>query len=70
MQLRSGIAEAVVEARSCSSDLNLSLGTSKCHRFGLKDKKQNKTKKPIELVHVPECFPLPPLFDFFLYFSI
>ena len=43
MQLRSGIAVAVVQAGSCSSNSPLSLGTSKCQSCSPPPKK--KTKK-------------------------
>ena len=41
MQLISGVAVAVVQASSYSSDLIRSLGTSICHRFGPKTKQKN-----------------------------
>ena len=44
MQLRSGVAVAMMEASSCSSDSTPSLGTSICHRCGPKESK-NKTKQ-------------------------
>ena len=43
MCLGSGIAVAVVEAGSCSSDLIPGLGTSICHGYGpKKDKNKNE----------------------------
>ena len=42
MRLRSGIAVAVVEAGGCSSNSPPSLGTSMCHRCGLKKKRKKK----------------------------
>ena len=44
-RLRSGIAVAVVEVGSCSSDLTSSLGTSICCRCGPKKRKRTKRKK-------------------------
>ena len=46
MPLRSGIAKAVVQAGSCSSDLTPSLGTAICCRYG--PKKTKKKKKGIQ----------------------
>ena len=42
MWFRSGIAVVVAQAGSYSSNLTLSLGTSKCSRFGPKNKKKQK----------------------------
>ena len=44
MQLRAGVAVAVAEAGSYSSDLTPSLGTSMCLRFGPKKNKDEKKK--------------------------
>ena len=44
MWLRSGIAVAVVQASSCSSDLTPSLGTSLYCRCSPKKKKEKKKK--------------------------
>ena len=43
MQLRSGLAAAVVEASSCSSDLTPSLGTP--HAMGMALKRQKDKNK-------------------------
>jgi len=45
MWLRSGVAVAVTEAGSCSSDLTPSLGTSICCRCGSKKEKKKKKVK-------------------------
>ena len=45
MWLRSGVAMAVAYARSCSSDLTPSLGTSICFGYGFKKTKKEKKKK-------------------------
>ena len=45
MRLRSGIAVAVVEAGSCSSNSTPSLGTFICYRCSTKKKKKKKKKK-------------------------
>ena len=52
--LRSGVAVAVVQPSSCSSDLTPSLGTSICCRFGPKKKKtkHNKTKQNNNPLHL------------------
>ena len=52
MRLGSLVAVAVVQAGSCSSDLNPSLGTSMCHRCGPKKTKtkQNKTKQKLSSI--------------------
>ena len=42
MCLRSGVAVAVEQASSCSSDLTSSLGTLICYRCGPKKKKKKK----------------------------
>ena len=49
MQLRSGVAVAVVQAHSYSSNMTPSLGTSICSRCGpkKKTKKNKKQKNPI-----------------------
>ena len=45
IRLGSGIAAAVVQARSYSSDLNAILGTSICPGYGPKKTKKKKKKK-------------------------
>ena len=42
MCLGSGVAVAVLEASSCSSDSTPSLGTYICHRYGSKKKRREK----------------------------
>ena len=44
-RLRSGVAVAVAQASSYSSDSTPSLGTSICHKCGPKKKKERKTRK-------------------------
>ena len=44
-RLRPGIAVAVAVARSYSSDLTRSLGTSVCCRYGLKKQKKSQIEK-------------------------
>ena len=44
MWIRSGITMAVVQAGSCSSDSTPNLGTSICHKYGHK-KKKNRIDK-------------------------
>ena len=45
MQLRSRVAVAVVSARSCISDLTLSVGTSICCKWGPKKKAKKKKRE-------------------------
>jgi len=45
MQLGSGVAVAVAQAGSCSSDLTPSLGTSICHGCGPKKTEKKKETK-------------------------
>ena len=45
VRLRSGIAVAAVQARSCSSNSTLSVGSSICHRYSPKKEKKKKKKK-------------------------
>ena len=45
MWLRTGVAMAVAQARSCSSNATPSLGTSICHRCSPKKQNKNKQKK-------------------------
>ena len=49
--LGSGVAVAVAQASSCSSDLTPSLGNSMCHGCGPKKQKKKKTKKNLETQH-------------------
>ena len=45
--LESGVAVAVTQAGSCSSDLTPSLGTSLCHGYGPKKRGKKKKKKKV-----------------------
>ena len=54
MQLGSGIAVAVVQASSCSSNLTLSLGTFVSHRCGPKKKKKKKKANEC-IINVRQC---------------
>ena len=49
MQLGPGVAAAVAQARSWNSDSTPSLGTSMCHRCGLKKKKIKKNNTNVLL---------------------
>ena len=51
-QLKSGVAVAVVQAGSCSSDSIPSLGTSMCRKWG---PKKTKLKKKMEAATVLKC---------------
>ena len=63
MQLRSGVAVAVAQAGSCSSDLIPSLRTSICHPAALKkqkikqNQKTHRRKEPINTPFCPEAKP-------------
>ena len=53
MQLGSGIAVAVAQAGSCSSDLTPILGTSICITYNPKKKKKKKKKSKIKQNYYP-----------------
>ena len=57
MQLKSGVAAAVVQAGSCSSDSTPSLGTSMCRRCSLKKEKKKNSNKNLDLEHPFLCQP-------------
>ena len=53
VQVRSGVAVAVVWACSCGSNLTRSVGTSICRKGGPKKKKSRKQKKKYALEELP-----------------